>query len=141
MNVFLDTNILLDVLLDRPGLANDSANVIMSCEAGGKPMFIAWHGLATAYYLLRRGRSEVEALVEVDRILGWARVATINDAAARHARDLGFSDFEDALQASAAEACGAAVIVTRNTADFSKSMVPAMNPKDFLARFGDPRTI
>lgn len=140
MNVFLDTNILLDVLLDRPGLAKDSGDVILYCEAAGNPMFIAWHGLATAYYLLRRGRTEVEALVEVDRILGWARVAAVNDTAARHARDLDFGDFEDALQASAAEACGAEMIVTRNTADFSKSTVPAMNPKNFLVRLGDTET-
>ena len=68
MRVFLDTNILLDVLLNRPGLAEESEAVILRCEALGAEMLVAWHGLATAYYLLRRGRSEPEALVEVDKI-------------------------------------------------------------------------
>ncbi len=42
-------------------------------------------------------------------------------------------DFEDALQAVSAEACGADWLVTRNVADFSQSRVPALTPKDFLA--------
>jgi predicted nucleic acid-binding protein len=65
MRVFLDTNILLDVLLDRPGLVAESEAVILNCENAGHPMFIAWHGPATAYYLLKRGRTEADAMVEV----------------------------------------------------------------------------
>ena len=98
-------------------------------------MFIAWHGLATAYYLLKRGRTEAQAMVEVDKILSWARVADTSDASARHARTLGFQDFEDALQASAAESCASDWIVTRNHSDFAKSNVPVVTPQEFLQRF------
>lgn len=135
MRVFFDTNVLLDVLLNREPFAADSGNAILRCEALGAEMFIAWHGLATAYYLLKRGRSEPEALAEVDRILAWAKVAAGTDAHARSARSLGFRDFEDALQATAAEACAADWIVTRNVADFSLSTVPAISPGAFLGRF------
>ena len=98
-------------------------------------MFLAWHGLATAYYLLKRGRTEAEALAEIDRILAWARVADATDAQARRARALGFGDFEDALQAASAESCAADWIVTRNTGDFSRSAVRAISPGDFLRQF------
>ncbi len=47
MNISLDTNTLLDVLLDRPDLAEDRGYVIYYCEAAEYPMFIAWHGLDT----------------------------------------------------------------------------------------------
>ena len=60
MRVFLDTNILLDVLLNRPTLVSESEAVILRCEALEAEVFIAWHGLGTAYYLLRRGRSEAD---------------------------------------------------------------------------------
>ena len=135
MRVFLDTNILLDVLLNRPGLVADSEAVILCCEAVGHPMFIAWHGLATAYYLIKRGRTEAEAMVEVDKILSWARVADATDAHARDARTLGFGDFEDALQAVSAEACAADCIVTRNTTDFAKSTITVLTPQEFVKRF------
>jgi len=77
-------------------------------------------------------------MLEVDRILAWARVASAGDAEARQARSLGFSDFEDALQAVSAEACGAHWLITRDSAGFSSSPVPAINPSEFLARFPLP---
>ncbi len=138
MRVFLDTNILLDVLLNRPGLAEESTAVILRCEALGAEMLVAWHGLATAYYLLKRGRSEAEALVEVDKILNWARIAETSDADARRARQLGFGDFEDALQAAAAEASRADRIITRNMTDFTRSTVPALDPSSFLQQHPVP---
>jgi hypothetical protein len=94
--------------------------------------------LATAYYLLKRGRTEAQAMVEVDKLLSWARVADAADAHARSARGLGFSDFEDALQAVSAEACAADCIVTRNIADFAKSKVAVLTPADFLTKFPAP---
>lgn len=138
MRVFLDTNIVLDVLLNRPGLAAESEAVILRCENAGGPMFMAWHGLATAYYLLRRGRTETDAMVEVDKLLAWVRIADAADANARAARQLGFSDFEDALQAVSAEACGADCIVTRNKSDFAKSNVTTLTPAEFIAQFPAP---
>jgi predicted nucleic acid-binding protein len=138
MRVFLDTNILLDVLMNRPGLVAESEAAILRCESLGAEMFVAWHGLATAYYLLRRGRTEAEAMLEVDRILAWAQVASAGDAEARRARSLGFADFEDAMQAASAAACGADWILTRDLTGFATSAVPSISPADFLARFPLP---
>jgi predicted nucleic acid-binding protein len=121
--------------MNRPGLVADSEAVILSCASAGHPMFIAWHGLATAYYLLKRVRTEAEAMLEVDKILSWAQVADASDTKARAARALGFGDFEDALQAVSAEACAAHCIVTRNTTDFAKSMIPVFTPQEFMQRF------
>jgi len=138
MRVFLDTNILVDVLINRPLFVAESEATILRCEALGAGMFLAWHGLATAYYLLKRGRTEQQAMAEVDKILAWAKVADVTDADARRARTLGFNDFEDALQAAAAEACAADWIITRNTTDFSRSNIPVLTSHQFLQRFPAP---
>lgn len=140
MRVFLDLKILLDVLLNRPLLVAESEAVILRCESLNAEMLIAWHSLATAYYLLCRGRTEADALAEIDRILLWAKIAAANDMAARRARTLGFRDFEDALQAVAAETCGASCIVTRNVSDFSCSAVKALTPEGFLQNHPAPTT-
>jgi hypothetical protein len=70
----------------------------------------------------------------VDKILARVRVATPSDESARRARTLGAGDFEDALQAVAAEDCAADWIVTRNIPDFAQSRVPALTPREFLQR-------
>jgi predicted nucleic acid-binding protein len=79
--VFIDTNILLDVLVDRPAFAAESEAVLLLCEKVGAQVFISWHGLATAYYLLKKGRTQQQTLIELDRIFAWARVAPTSDAA------------------------------------------------------------
>ena len=56
-------------------------------------------------------------------------LAEVNDASAREALSLGFGDFEDALQVVVASACGANCIVTRDVADFSKSEIVALTPR------------
>lgn len=132
MRVFLDTNILLDIIENRPGLAPGSQAALNRCDELGARVFIAWHTLATAYYILKRGRTFAEAMSEVDRILSWAEIAPADTALAHRARSLGFDDFEDAMQAASAEACGADIIVTRNIADFGKSTVRAVLPEVFV---------
>jgi predicted nucleic acid-binding protein len=44
MRAFLDTNILVDVLLNRPAFVADSESLILRCEALGAEMLVAWHG-------------------------------------------------------------------------------------------------
>lgn len=138
MRVFLDLNVVLDVLLARPGLAAESENVLLRCDDLNAEMFLAWHSLATAYYLLRRGRTEQDALADIDQILSWATIASVTDADARRARSLRFLDFEDALQVVSAESCVANCIVTRNLNDFRQSKVAALLPVDFLTRYPFP---
>ena len=65
-------------------------------------------------------------------LLVWADVAVAGHADAVQALDWPMPDFEDALQAAAAVACGAQVILTRNVRDFKRSPVLAMTPEDFI---------
>lgn len=45
---------------------------------------------------------------------------------------LQWDDFEDGLQAAAAERVGADFIITRNQKDFKNASVPAASPEEFL---------
>jgi predicted nucleic acid-binding protein len=134
MRVFLDTNILLDVIESRTGLVEESAAVLTLAEVLQVDLYIAWHSLATIYYLIRRGRSEQAAMTEVDQILAWANVAPVDSRSAARARNLNFPDFEDAMQCVCAENCLAEFIVTRNTRDFTSSPIPVLSPSEFLTR-------
>ena len=63
--------------------------------------------------------------------------STHDEIDARSQRHLGrgaapLTDFEDAALASAAEAAGCELIITRNVADFGSSPVPAVTPEEFL---------
>jgi predicted nucleic acid-binding protein len=135
MRVFLDTNIILDALTQRQPHAVDSQAVLDRCSAKGHEVFIAVHGLATAFYILESMSDAAMARQALADFLLHADVAAITDNDVRRAFTLGFTDFEDALQVVAAEACAANCIVTRNVPDFAKSPTPALMPAEFLSRY------
>jgi hypothetical protein len=133
MAVFIDTNILLDVLEKRVPHQVDSEQVLVRCDQLQEPVFIAWHGLATAFYIYSRKVGEAAAHLALGQLLGSVSVAYTGQREAMRAFQLPISDLEDAMQAAAADACGADCIVTRNTRDFTGSPVPVLTPQEYLA--------
>lgn len=134
MKVLVDTNIFLDVLLDRKGLASESQAVLDWCESHPGAGWIAWHTLANLYYIGTRQTNPKEAGLFVDEILAVFEVCTADSATARNARTLNMTDFEDAIQAAAAQKAGLDLIVTRNTRDFRNSPIAALDPVQFLEK-------
>ena len=132
MLLLLDINIILDVVFQRPGEPASSA-LIGSCNEQHQA-WLAWHSVATLAYLIERERNPAVARELVTGLLSWARVATTGHQDAIQALQLPMSDFEDALQVSAAQACGADYIITRNGRDFVQSPLPALSPEEFFAR-------
>ena len=133
MRLFLDTNVLLDGYFQRAGAAASDA-VIARCDGATLSGTIAWHTLSNAFYLVRgHSKSTATALQFINDLLTWADVAQTSKADALWAVQSGMSDFEDALQLSAAISCSADVVITRNTTDFKTSTIPVMTPEEFLA--------
>jgi hypothetical protein len=132
MRLLLDINVLLDVALQRPG-APASARLLAMCGKQHEG-WLAWHSLATMAYLIERQLSAISSRDFIRGLLEWADVAKTSHADALAALDLPMNDFEDALQAAAAMACGAQFIITRNERDFKTSPVPALNPEVFLRK-------
>jgi predicted nucleic acid-binding protein len=133
MRVLVDINVFLDVAFNRPGFAA-SAKVIDHCENSTHEGWVAWHTLATVFYLVEKSADSASALATVTRILDFFQVAETSTVDAKAAVGLGMADFEDALQAVAAIACGADAIITRNKADFTASGLVLFTPEEFVVR-------
>lgn len=132
MIVYLDTNIIIDIISLRQPHYADSQAVLDRCSDLECKAFVGWHGVATAHYIVGLKVGEAIAQTTVRDFLQFVQVATTGDSEMHRALTLGFKDLEDAMQA---EACGADFIVTRNTTDFAASPVPVLAPADFLAQF------
>ena len=133
--ILLDTDVLLDVALDRQPHVEASAALLTLLERRPRMAFVAWHTLSNFYYLVSptRGRNDArQFLIDLTRFVS---VAPADIEAFHNAAFLPLNDFEDALQVAAAQACGASFIATRNTKDFRRSPVPARTPKQLLAEW------
>jgi predicted nucleic acid-binding protein len=134
MRVFLDTNILLDIVEQRLPFYTASQAVLDECDQRGFEIFVAWQGIATVFYITARKRGEVYALEMIRELLTWATVATVGQDEAREALGYGITDYEDALIAAAASASSVDWLVTRDEAGFLNGPVPPINPGDFLQK-------
>jgi len=133
MRLLLDINVLLDIAFKRPG-EGASAALIAACGRQYQG-YLAWHTVATLAFLIERQDSVTIARGFIRDLLSWAEISPTTRADAVNALAWPMTDFEDALQAAAAVACGASWVITRNERDFTASPVPALNPEDFLARY------
>ncbi|MCY3850368.1 MAG: PIN domain-containing protein [Acidimicrobiaceae bacterium] len=131
--MLLDTDVLIDVALDRQPYSEPASELLDRIERGNKRAFIAWRTVSNFYYLVASssgGSSARDFLVE---LTGFVSVAVTDTEAVRFAAALPMSDFEDALQIAAAQACGARHIVTRNVKDYMRSPIPAITPQEALS--------
>jgi predicted nucleic acid-binding protein len=133
--LLLDLNIVLDVVLDRAEAAS-AGRLWAALERGKGRGFVPAHGVTTIFYLVSRAHDPGFARRATDGILRTFGVAPVDEKVLRRALSLGWTDFEDAVCASAAEMCGCDAIVTRDTKSFVDSPVRIIDPATALAWLG-----
>jgi predicted nucleic acid-binding protein len=132
MKVMLDLNVVLDVAQRRELFYAASSTVLSRAVEGPDVACLASHSLTTLHYIIAKYSGTAPAERLVDWVLAHLEIVPQDRAQFVRARSLRFDDFEDAVVASAAEAAGCKLIVTRNVADFTSSPVPAVTPEEFL---------
>ena len=133
--VLLDTNVVLDVLLDRQPYAEASALVWAAVEAGIAEGMLAAHAVTTIHYLVRKERGASKARRTVTAILRVFGIAAVDGDVVRQALQFSWPDFEDAITASAAQSAGCDAIVTRDPRGFPDSPVQVLTPEAAVALF------
>lgn len=133
MRVLLDTNVVLDVLLEREPHADGAAQLFALADAGFIEGVLCATTVTTVHYIAARavGPKRAEGLVR--ELLDLFAVAPVDAHVLNRAFDLGFDDYEDAVLHEAARAAGATAVCTRNTADFAKALLPIFSPLELLS--------
>lgn len=130
--ILLDTDVLIDIALDRHPHSVPAAELLDRIEHGAESACIAWHSVSNLYYLVAPACGGVDTRDFIVELTRFVAVASTDAEAVRYAAELPMADFEDALQVAAARACGARQIVTRNIKDYERSPISAVNPRDAL---------
>ena len=140
MKVFLDTNIILDLLLQREGWEH-SAQIITLQEKGCLHLCISVLTMVNVAYVYRKTVGEALAVVNLKYISALMEVLPMDAEMMEEAIQAGGRDFEDSFQTIAAASAGCDAIVTRNIRDFENLApqthpLPALfDPTQLLARF------
>lgn len=134
MIILVDTDVLIDVALDRSPFADRAAGLLDALERGAHRGYVAWHTISNFYYLVSPKRGRTGTLEFIEEITAFLQVAPTTSEHLRRALSLQLKDFEDAMQVGAATACAADMIATRNARDFRKSPITALTPAEVLER-------
>jgi predicted nucleic acid-binding protein len=136
VKLFVDTNVVLDVLAQREPWFKDSSRLLAHIEEGRATGHIAAHTLTTLHYLLSKHLGQQKTAAVLIDLIALLQVEPVDVQVLQQALALGWGDFEDAVQAVTAVRCQADYLLTRNPRDFKQSPVPVITPSEFLALFG-----
>ena len=135
MRVLLDTNVLLDVFLQRAPWVAEASAVWQANDQGRITAFVPATALTDIYYVARRLVGRQRARTAVRTCLDAFETCTVDRQALEHAFSLPGSDFEDNLQIACALLYRLDAIVTRDKQGFTGATIPALTPAELLTQF------
>lgn len=133
MNIFLDTNILLDILARREPFYANSAEVWTLAETGRVRGFASTLSLPNLFYILRKSKGAKAARKTAGMLRDIFSLIPLDFQIINQALDADITDFEDAIQFFSALRAAAQVLITRNPGDFPKGDLAVQTPAEFLA--------
>ena len=136
--VFIDTNILLDIIEGRQPFVLASSNVFDLGIRGCIQMYCTPLTFANCAYTARKNVGYEQAVKGLRLLKQFVKAATMDDRQVSHALNSDMPDFENMLQYEAAVDAGCEVIVTRDKKrHFPADGIPVMSPEAFLSTYGN----
>ena len=134
MKVILDTNIVLDVLLERRPFAAPAAKIFSLAERSEVSGMLCATTITTIDTLLSQALPKEDARQTLWKLLSLFEVAAVNRLVIERALHSKIPDFEDAVLDEAGQLAGAACIITRNAKDFHHSPLQVLDATEFLSQ-------
>lgn len=135
MLVLLDTDVILDLFLDREPFADAAAILWRAHETEQLTAYVSAIMPVNIFYVARKLKGQEVAHQAVTELLAALPVSTVDHAVLQAALATDFKDFEDAVQHASALANGIETIITRNVSDYSAATLSVYTPDDFLRQF------
>lgn len=132
MKILFDTNVILDVFLEREPFFEASSQVLGFAEQDIIEGWICGTTVTTIHYLLAKALTRHEAEEHLNDLLKIFHVTSVNRVVLEDALTSNFKDYEDAVLYHSALHANLEAILTRNQKDFQESNLPVYSPTEFL---------
>ncbi len=133
MKALIDTNVILDALLQRDPWADAAQNLLRIAAMEKFNAYITASQTTDIFYIIcRQGVTETAAKDILKKLTGSVKVLDVTAGDVDNALASNMPDYEDALLSCCAKRQKAEYIITRNEKDFEHSPVPAIAPQAFL---------
>ena len=133
MNVFLDTNVVIDLLGERKPYYDDATIIVEMHKKGLIHIVVSSLTIVNCAYIIRKAYSEKIMLEKVKKLCDTFDITAIDRVAIMQAIHNGGHDFEDSVQYFSSLQCKPDVIVTRDKHGFDSFNIIVMTPSEFIA--------
>ncbi len=131
-SIFLDTNIIIDLLAKREPFVQDAKKIFSLADKGKVKLYTSALSIANVSYVLLKQRKAEETKQILRKLILLVKIYSLDEKIINLAlNDIEFNDFEDGLQYYTALENNTDIILTRNTKDFNNSKLPVMTAKQF----------
>lgn len=131
--VFLDINVILDVLLKRDKLYKAPAIIFRIVENEKLQGFISALSFPTLFYILAKELDRDKAVNLLSKIRIIFNVARVDEKIIDKSLVSAFKDFEDAVQYYSCLSTKSDYFITRNVKDYKTTIIPVISPEEFVA--------
>lgn len=132
MKILIDTNIVLDHLLERKPFYDSAAWIFAETERGQLTTFIGGTTVTTIHDLIAKNFGNQASHKAIEQLLQIFEVAPINRTILYSALSLKFNDFEDAVLHEAAIHSEVEAIVTRDLKRFQHAKISVYSSDGFV---------
>lgn len=132
MKILIDTNVVLDLLLEREPFVENAIALFEQIERGNLAGYIAATTITNIYYIIRKTEGREVALAAINRLLIGIQFCAIDRQTIETALSLELKDFEDSIQLACANLNQLDAIVTRDHTDFIGCNLPIYSPTELL---------
>lgn len=135
MKILVDTNIVLDFLLEREPFRQDAERLFEAIASSQITGYVTATTLTNIFYIARRLTQSIERARQAVAItLAVMEVCPVDRTTLEIALASDRSDFEDAVQIACAIAQNLGAIATRDLEDFSNATLPVLSINQLLER-------
>jgi predicted nucleic acid-binding protein len=130
--IFLDTNIILDLLAERDPFYDSISKLATLADQKKLTLVASPLSFTTVDYVLSKHESSKSVLAKLRKFKILCEVCEVNEIIIEKALNSDFLDFEDATQYFSALQSNCIIIITRNGKDFKNSTIPVMTSDEYL---------
>jgi predicted nucleic acid-binding protein len=132
VKVLLDTNIIVDIALERQPFFSNSETVLSFVEERQIEGYISASSFGDLYYIIRKEKGRDLAFEFLRHIVTLCQIANVDSTSINMALTSNFRDFEDAIQYSTAVNNNLDAIITRNPRDYPVTTPRVITPEQLI---------
>jgi predicted nucleic acid-binding protein len=131
--IFLDTNVILDLLAQRAPFFDPIARLATLADQKKLILVVSPLSFTTVDYVLNKYESSESVLSKLRKFKIICEVCEVNEETVEKGLNSNFKDFEDSIQYYTAVQSNCTIIITRNGKDFKNSNIPIMTAEEYLS--------